>query len=72
MSRLSEIIENHHCLDQLFAIIKHHGVNAEFVSSALVAQFEQRMEDSDEEETQEDQTCSQDFIDDLKQFGARF
>ncbi|MCR2802747.1 hypothetical protein [Paenibacillus soyae] len=72
MSRLSEIIENHHSLDQLFAIIKHHGVNAEYVSTAILSQFEQRLEESEEDESQEEQTCSQAFIDDLKQFGARF
>lgn len=71
MSRLSEIIDNHQNLDQLFSIMKHYGVNAEFISTALVTQFEEQMEQS-EDESEESAPYSQALIDDLKQFCARF
>ncbi|WP_373228946.1 hypothetical protein [Cohnella sp.] len=75
MSRLVDIIENHHNLDQFFSIIKHYGVSAEYISDALIQQFEQKSEQSDggKEETKEDiQVYPQELIDDLKQFYARF
>lgn len=72
MSRLSEIIDNHQNLDQLFSIMKHYGVNAEFISTALVTQFEEAQEQSDDEESEDTAPYSQALIDDLKQFCARF
>ncbi|RIX50325.1 hypothetical protein D3P08_21000 [Paenibacillus nanensis] len=71
MSRLHEIIDNHQNLDQLFAIMKHYGVNAEFISSALVTQFEETMEQNSDD-SEETATYSQALVDDLKQFNARF
>ncbi|CAM4346651.1 hypothetical protein L1N85_22015 [Paenibacillus alkaliterrae] len=76
MSRLADIIENHQNLDQLFAIIKHHGVNAEYISIALIQQFEQASENGDggteDKDTEDNKDYSQELIDDLKQFCARF
>ena len=72
MSRLSEIIDNHQNLDQLFSIIKHYGVNAEYISTALVKQFEESMEQSEDESDEDSAPYSQALIDDLKQFCARF
>lgn len=71
MSRLAEIIDNHKNLDQLFSIMKHYGVNAEYISTALVTQFEEAMEQS-EGDSEESAPYSQALIDDLKQFCARF
>lgn len=77
MSRLQEIIDNHHNLDQLFSVIRHYGVSAEFVSDALLQHFENRMnpsEDSEQEgeDSEEDKAYMAEMIDDLKQFAARF
>jgi|GEM_PF-485420 len=75
MSRLSDIIENHHNLDQFFSIIKHYGVSAEYLSHSLIKQFEaesEENEDGDEDEESGSTAYSQELIDDLKQFCARF
>jgi sulfur relay (sulfurtransferase) DsrF/TusC family protein len=65
MSRLTEIMENHDNLEQLFALMKHYGVNAEFVSASLLNEFEKLKEEEAEEETTE-------LMEDLTQFYARF
>jgi hypothetical protein len=82
MSRLNEIIENHDNLDQLFSIIKHYGVNAQFVSDSLCKEFEARCgakegeesedEDSEGEDSKEDQAYAKEIVEDLKLFSARF
>jgi hypothetical protein len=84
MSRLNEIIENHENLDQLFSIIKHYGVNAQFVADSLCKEFENRCESGDEKEKKEskggqegqdseaDQAFAMDIVEDLKLFTARF
>lgn len=77
MSRLNEIIDNHDNLDQLFSIIKHYGVNAQFVADSLCKEFESRCESGDAEsgdtpDTQADQAYAKDIVEDLKQFQARF
>lgn len=75
MSRLADIIDNHQNLDQFFSIIKHYGVSAEYISTALIQQFEQISEqtDGDKEASKEDsKEYPQELIDDLKQFYARF
>lgn len=71
MSRLSEIIDNHQNLDHLFSILKHYGVSAEYLSLALINQFENEPE-GNEEETEDNTAYSQDLVDDLNQFCARF
>lgn len=65
MSRLTDIMENHQNLEQLFALLKHYGVNAEFVSASLMNEFEKLKEEQSEEETTE-------LMEDLTQFYARF
>lgn len=73
MSRLTDIIENHQNLDQFFSIIKHYGVSAEFLSQALINQFESQSEEEEAEEGADDSSdCSQELLNDLKQFCARF
>lgn len=73
MSRLTEIIDNHHNLDQLFSIVKHYGVNAEYLSAALLRQLDEDAQNEGEEnEEKEDAAYSQELTDDLKQFCARF
>lgn len=72
MSRLTDIIENHQNLDQLFAIIKHYGVSTEYICTALILQFEQKSDQSDENTEVDDEEYSQELVDDLKQFRARF
>lgn len=75
MSRLNEIIDNHQNLDQLFSIIRHYGVSAEFVSDALLKHFEERIEgegDEEQQDSEEDKAYMAEIIDDLKQFTARF
>lgn len=70
MNRANEIIENHGNLDELFAIIKHYGVNAQFVSDSLVKEFENRVKEEGEEDTEK--VYAQDIVEDLKVFSARF
>ncbi|WP_438444232.1 hypothetical protein [Gorillibacterium sp. sgz5001074] len=75
MSRLNEIIDNHDNLDQLFSIIKHYGVNAQFVADSLCKEFQSRCESEDAKESgdsEADQAFAQDIVEDLKQFTARF
>lgn len=75
MSRLNEIIENHENLEQLFSIIKHYGVNAQFVADSVCKEFEERCKEEDGEksgDSQADQAYAKDIIEDLKQFNARF
>lgn len=69
MSRLADIIDNHQNLDQFFSIIKHYGVSAEYLSLALISQFESESESSEDDA---EVNYSQEFMDDLKQFSARF
>ncbi len=71
MSRLNDIIDNHQNLDQLFSIMKHYGVNAEYITAGLLEQFKQEAE-SEEEGQAEGEDSRQDLIDDLKHFYARF
>jgi hypothetical protein len=71
MSRLTDIIDNHQNLDRFFSIIKHYGVSAEYLSFALISKFESESE-SNEDDAQSKGDFSQDLIDDLKQFCARF
>lgn len=70
MSRVNEIIENHESLNQLFSIIKHYGVNAEFVTNALLEQFKQNQENENSDDTKESST--KELIEDLTQFIIRF
>lgn len=77
MSRLSDIMENHENLDQLLSIIKHYGVNAEYLNTALLQRFEQEAgqnEEGEETEAEDEEmkAIPQELIDDLKQFNARF
>jgi phosphoglycerate-specific signal transduction histidine kinase len=72
MSHLSEIIENHNHLEELFSIIKHYGVSAEFVTDALVQRFEQ-VDKGDEKEgnTEEETAYCAEILDTLNQYYAR-
>jgi hypothetical protein len=70
MSRVNEIIDNHTNLDQLFSLIKHYGVNAQFVSESLRKEFEGRCGEEGEDQTE--QAYAKDLVEDLKQFDARF
>jgi hypothetical protein len=73
MSRVTEIIENNHNLDQLFSIVRHYGVNAEYISAALIQQFEQESENGEDgEENKKEKGYTQELVDDMKQFYARF
>jgi hypothetical protein len=69
MSRLAEIIDNHEHLDQLFSLMKHYGVNAEFIAAAVIEQFQNGEEKGAEGE--ENKTEQNDLVNDLKQFCAR-
>ncbi|MFE5324277.1 hypothetical protein ACFQ88_37070 [Paenibacillus sp. NPDC056579] len=72
MSHLSEIIDNHENLDGLFAIIKHYGVSAEFVTDALVQRFEQiQKDDSSESNSEEETAYCEEILDSLNQYYAR-
>lgn len=71
MSRLTEIIENNEQLDQLFSLIRHYGMSAEFVTDALIHQLEQANEEGGDM-PEEDKEYSKDMIDDLRQFSATF
>jgi len=72
MSHLSEIIDNHHNLDRLFAIIKHYGISAEFVTDALVQRFEQIQNDESSDKNNEEEIayCAE-IMDSLNQYYAR-
>ncbi|ANE47792.1 hypothetical protein SY83_17560 [Paenibacillus swuensis] len=69
MSRLTEIIQNHHHLSDLFAIVKHYGVSAEFVAHAMMDEFEHQKGEDNEELEQE---ATQQLMEDLKLFCTRF
>lgn len=76
MSRLTEIFENHANIDELCALLKHYGVNAQFVAEALTQSFEQLETDEGQPAEQEGQeqanaNISQELVDDLKQYIAR-
>jgi len=66
MSRLIEVMENHARLDDLMSIIKHHGVNAAFVTNALVKSLDSSEMDED---TEADFNL---LLEDLQQYQARF
>jgi hypothetical protein len=70
LSRLNEIIQNHENMEQLYSIIKHHGVNAEFVSLALLEQLKQNNPDENSEENNDENATL--LIEDLTQYNARF
>ncbi|CAM3430258.1 hypothetical protein [Marinicrinis lubricantis] len=69
MSRLREIVDNHHQLDDLSAIIRHYGLSAEFVATALLEQCQQQLGgsgsdgkgngDKDQSKQQDDQSQDQ-------------
>lgn len=71
MSRLTEIIENHQNLEHLFAILKHYGVSAEFVSATLLNEFRQLQSEQNEADEAADAELAP-LIEDLTQFDARF
>ncbi|WP_028610024.1 hypothetical protein [Paenibacillus harenae] len=71
MSRLADILDNHQNLDHFFSIIKHYGVSAEYLSLALIRQFESESEGNEDDE-EGNSGYSQELVDDLKQFCARF
>jgi sulfur relay (sulfurtransferase) DsrF/TusC family protein len=72
LSRLNEIITNHENLEHLFSIIKHHGVNAEFISQAILEHFQPNQEDENENSEQESDDQAKQLLEDLTQFNARF
>ena len=75
MNRITEIIDNHETLDQLFSIVEHYGVSAEFVSYALIQQFEQKAKEDEEGadgSNEEDTAYTKELIEDLKLFYTRF
>jgi hypothetical protein len=75
MSRLTEIIDNHRRLDELFSLIRHYGMSAEFVTDGLIQQLQQIQdadEDEDEENSEADKEYATDMLNDLKQFYSTF
>lgn len=72
MSRLSEIIENHNNLDGLMSILKHYGVNAQFVAASVIEQFDTMAGEESENKDNDDGNENADLLDDLKQYYARF
>jgi hypothetical protein len=74
MSRLTEIIDNNKHLEDLFAIIRHYGMSAEFVTDSLILQLEHigSSEDNEEEGSESDKEYAQDMLEDLKQFYSLF
>jgi len=72
MSRLSEIIENHNNLDSLISILKHYGVNAQFVAASVIEQFDIMAGEESENKENDDGNDNADLLDDLKQYYARF
>lgn len=71
MSRLTEIFDNHSNIDELSALLKHYGVNAQFVAESLAQSFEGRNSESGDEDENENGNGYPELIDDLKQFIAR-
>jgi len=72
MSRLTEIIDNHNNLEQLFALLRHYGVNAEFVSASLLNEFAKTKKEEEEDDAENNDESVSQFIEDLQQFYARF
>jgi hypothetical protein len=75
MSRLTEIMDNHKHLEDLFAIIRHYGMSAEFVTDSLIVQLEHMgssEEEGEEEGSETDKEYAQDMLEDLKQFYSLF
>lgn len=75
MSRLQEVMENHHRLDELTGLFKHHGVNAEFVAEATVRHLELEQRGGGDHGAAEPPAESAEFrelLEDLRQFQARF
>jgi hypothetical protein len=75
MSRLTEIIDNHRRLEDLFSIIRHYGMSAEFVTDGLIQQLQQIQDDEeseDEEGSEADKEYALDMLNDLKQFYSTF
>lgn len=74
MSRLTDILDNHQNLDHFFSLIKHYGVSAEYLSLALIRQFENEADESEnnEKDSEVNAAYSQELFVDLKQFYARF
>jgi hypothetical protein len=71
MSRLTEIIDNHENLEELFSLVKHYAVSAEFLAFSLIKQFE--TDNNEEVEVaEEDKQYTTELVEDLKQFYARF
>ena len=68
MSRLREIVENHEHLDDLCAVLKHYGVNAEFVTAAVVEALNKGSEEGEEQE----QEPNADLTADLKQLFSTY
>lgn len=69
MSRVQQIVDNHKQLGELVALLKHHGLNAEYVCRALLEKCEEEM---DEGKNREESAQLQPFVQDLKQMIARF
>lgn len=70
MSRLTEVLENHKQLDQLMAIMKHHGLNAAFLTTALLEALEQSQEE--EEQAEDNKRQYEELYEDLQQFQSHF
>ena len=72
MSRLSDIIDNHQNLDQLFSIFKHYGISAEFISAALIEQLDQVLNKDEDNGEEADLADHEALLNDMKQYYARF
>lgn len=76
MSRLNEIIDNHKQLNDLFSMLKHYAVSAEFVSYALIEQFKKKRDEEQENEespeNEDEQQYTDELLEDLNQFYLRF
>lgn len=72
MSRLTEIIDNHGQMDDLVALLKYYGVNAQFVAESLLESFEQLAQESKDGEAEEEIQIAPELLEDLNQFSARF
>lgn len=74
-SRLSEIIENHKNLDDLFSILKHYGVNAQFVVASVIEQFKndsgEETGSNEESDNGEGKNDNNELLEDLKQYYVR-
>lgn len=74
LSRLTEVLDNHKRLDQLMAILKHHGLNAAFITASLLQILnDQNVQENQDEEEDEDHEKHYDLlIEDLQQFQSHF